>query len=214
MRKLLLAILLLSTAFLTSAQSNGDEWIYKGVKDGVKVFYRKKTDIYELKLVTSIQTSLSGIIQLFNEVENYPQWGYKVRESRLLKRISETEIIYYSRLDFPWPLDDRDLIFHSKLEQDPFTKRVTSTSVSLPDYLPTYDGVVRIREANTKWILIPGSGNWLYVEYYLHSDPGGSIPDWAVNLGIDMGPRETIKNLRTLLQQQKYQTIKLAHIKE
>lgn len=214
MRKLLLAILLLSTASLTFAQSTGEDWIYKGVKDGVKVFYRKKTDIYELKLVTSIQTTLSGIIQLFHEVENYPLWGYKVKESRLLKRISETETIYYSRLDFPWPLDDRDLIFHSKLEQDPFTKRVTSTSVSLPDYLPTYGGVVRIREANTKWVMIPGAGGWLYIEYYLHSDPGGSIPDWAVNLGIDMGPRETIKSLRTLLQQQKYQTIKLAHIKE
>lgn len=212
MRKLLLLVLLLEATF-SIAQTNED-WIPKGVKDGVKVFYRKKTDIYELKLVTSVQTTLSGIIQLFHEVENYPLWGYKVKDSRLLKRISETEIIYYTKIDFPWPLDDRDVILHSKLEQDPFTKRVTSISTALPDYLPAYNGVVRMRDANTKWVLVPGTGGWLYIEYYLHSDPGGSIPDWAVNLGLDMGPRETIKNLRTLLQQQKYQSAKLAHIKE
>jgi hypothetical protein len=74
--------------------------------------------------------------------------------------------------------------------------------------------VVRIKTANTKWTLIPGEGGWLYVEYYLYSDPGGNIPDWAINLALDVGPRETVKEMKTILKEPTFQNTKLAHIKE
>ena len=102
---------LLITAFTFSlpAQSD-DDWKLKSEKSGVKVYYRKPSDIYELKLATSIKVPLSGIVRLFDEVDKYPSWGYKVSEARLLKRVSPTEMYYYSKIDFPWPMSDRDLI--------------------------------------------------------------------------------------------------------
>jgi hypothetical protein len=150
---------------------------------------------------------------LLSEVENYPKWGYKVLDSKELKRVSDTETYYYSKLDFPWPLDDRDIIVHSKMEQDPITRRITATSISSPDYLPGNKGVVRMRNAHTTWTLLPGPGGWTYVEYYIYSDPGGSLPDWLVNMALDVGPRETIKSIRNFVQQEKYQSAKLAHVK-
>jgi hypothetical protein len=71
-----------------------------------------------------------------------------------------------------------------------------------------------MRNAHTQWTLVPGKGGWVYVEYYIYSHPGGSIPDWMVNMAIDVAPRETIKNIREIIQQQRYQTAKLAYIKE
>jgi START domain len=196
------------------AQKKNGGWELKSDKDGMKVYYKKNDGIYELKLTTSIKTSLTGIAQLFNEVENYSRWGYKVSESKLLHKVSDTEMYYYVKLDFPWPMDDRDLIMHTNLEQDPKTHVLTSKSKAAPDYIPENKGVVRIKEADTKWTLHPGSGGWLYIEYELFSDPGGSIPDWAVNLAIDIGPMETIKSLRNMLKDVKYQSAKLAYIKE
>ncbi len=195
------------------AQSN-EGWIFKNEKDGVKVYYRKTSEVHEIKLITSIKSSLSGIIHLFNEVDDYSKWGYKLSEARLLKRVNNKEFYYYTKLDFPWPLNDRDLILHTQLEQDTSTRRVTSTSHSKPEYLPENEGVVRIKSTTTKWTLIPGAGGWVYVEYYINSNPGGNIPDWIVNMAIDMGPRETIKNMRKILQEPKYQSAKLAYIKE
>ena len=61
--------------------------------------------------------------------------------------------------------------------------------------------------AHTKWTLLPGPGGWTYVEYYVYSDPGGSLPDWLVNMALDVGPRETIKNMRSFVRQEKYQRI-------
>ena len=71
-----------------------------------------------------------------------------------------------------------------------------------------------MRDASTKWTIFPGGGGWIYVEYLIHSDPGGSLPDWLVNMAIDVGPRETIKGIRTMLQQDKYKNAKLMHIQE
>ncbi len=201
------------SCFLLSFIHAQDGWIFKNEKEGVKVYYRKTSDVYELKLVTSLKAPLSGLALLLSEVENYPKWGYKVLDSKELKRVSDTETYYYSKLDFPWPLDDRDIIVHSKMEQDPITRRITATSISNPDYLPGNKGVVRMRNAHTTWTLLPGPGGWTYVEYYIYSDPGGSLPDWLVNMALDVGPRETIKSIRNFVQQEKYQSAKLAHVK-
>ena len=212
-------LLSLSTCFFlqffgpVAAQSQ-DGWELKGEKNGVKVYYRKTSDVYELKLVTSIKTPLSGIVTLFDDVAKYPDWGYKVSESRLLKRVSPTEMYYYSRIDFPWPMSDRDVVLHTKLEQNAHNNAVTSNSVAVSGWVPEVKDVVRLKKANTKWTLIPGTGGWLYVEYYLNSDPGGNIPDWAINMALDLGPRETIKRMKAILKDPAYQNTKLAHIKE
>ncbi len=213
MYKTLLLLFIVTASW--SAQAQGSEaWSLKKDKEGVKVFYRHTSDIYEIKLATSLKIPLSGLIQLFSEVEQYPKWGYKVAEARLLQRVSDTEMYYYSRLDFPWPMNDRDIIMHTKMTQDPKTNRIIATSVAVPDYLPVVKDVERMRTAHTQWTLAPGAGGWVYVEYYIYSHPGGSIPDWLVNMAIDVGPRETIKSIRSIIQQQRYQTAKLAYIKE
>ncbi|MCC6460197.1 MAG: START domain-containing protein [Saprospiraceae bacterium] len=206
-------IVLVLFGFSLAAQQ-GEDWVLKNEKDAVKVYYRKNSGIYELKLATSIKVPLSGIVQLFDEVSKYPVWGYKVIEARLLKRVSPTEVYYYSKIDFPWPMNDRDIVLHTKLEQDLKNHAVYSVSTAAPDYIPEIKDVVRIRQAKSKWTMVPGNGGWLYVEYYLNSDPGGNIPDWAINLALDVGPRETIKRMREILKEPFYQNSKLAHIKE
>ena len=213
-KKLLpLFIAILFSPFFLFAQ-NSTDWVFKNEKEGVKVYYRKTSEIHELKLVTSLNVSLSGLVTLLSEVENYPKWGYKVSESRELKKVSANETYYYSKLDFPWPLDDRDVVVRSSIVQDPVSRRVTATSISYPDYLPANKGVVRMRNAKTTWTLVPGQGGWTYVEYFISSDPGGSLPDWLVNMALDVGPRETIKNIRSFVRQEKYQTAKLAYLKD
>jgi len=213
-RFLLTTALVLCLFSSRSFAQSSDDWNLKNDKDGVKVYFKKTADVHEIKLVTSLQTSLAGLVQLLSEVEHYPLWGYKVLDAKLLKKVSDTEMYYYSKLDFPWPLNDRDVIMHTHLEQDPVTKKIIARSVAVPDYLPENKDVIRIRNAHTQWTLLPGTGGWPYIEYYIYSDPGGNLPDWLVNMAIDVGPRETIKGIRTMLQQDRYKNAKLMHIQE
>ncbi len=209
--QLCIAFFLIVTVMTAQEQQ---KWTLKNDKDNVKVYYKATTDVHDVKLTTSIKTSMSGIIHLLSEVDKYPRWGYKVVEARILKRVSNTEMYYYSKLDFPWPMNDRDIIMHSKLEQDPVTHKIVAISTAVPDYLAETKDVVRIRTCNTSWTFAPGTGGWIYVEYYIHSNPGGNIPSWLVNAAIDVGPRETINSIRTFLSKPEYQQVKLAYIKE
>lgn len=206
-------LLALALPFGASAQSK-EGWVLKNEKAGVKVYYRKTSDIHELKLATAIKAPLPGIAHLLDDVDKFSTWGYKVSEARLVKRVSPTEMYYYAVLDFPWPMSDRDVVLHTKLEQDPHSNAIVSTSVAVAGMVPEKKDVVRIKKTTTKWTITPGTGGWMGVEYYLHSDPGGNLPDWAINLALDVGPRETIKKMRETLKGPNYQNTKLAHIKE
>lgn len=208
---LVLFLLLLIPAFAFSQNSDG--WIFKNEKNGIKVYYRKTSDVYELKLITSIQSSISGLVSLLSDVERYPQWGYKITEAEFIRKHSETEAVYRSRFDFPWPLDDRDIVMHNKVQQDPVSGKVTATSTATPGLAPEKSDAVRIKDAKTVWTIYPGTGGWLYVEYYVYSNPGGNLPDWLVNMALDVGTRETIQHIRQHVSHPRYQAAKLAFIR-
>lgn len=203
--------LLLIPAFAFAQSTDG--WIFKNEKNGIKVYYRKTSDVYELKLITSIQSSMAGLVSLLSDVESYPQWGYKITEAEFIRKYSETESVYRSRFDFPWPLDDRDIVMHNKVQQDPVSGKVTATSMATPAMASEQPDAVRIRDAKTVWTIYPGTGGWLYVEYYVYSNPGGNLPDWLVNMALDVGPRETIQHIRQHVSHPRYQAARLSFIR-
>lgn len=209
-----LVLLFLGAAAPEATSQTDQGWVLKEEKDGVKIYHQQSPGLMHVKLSTTLKTSLSGIATLFSEIESYPVWGYKVAESKLLRRVSPTEMYYYSKFDFPWPMDDRDIVLHSVLVQDPKTRRITITNTPMPDYVAAKKGVARIRNSKTKWTIIPNSNGTLYVEQQISTDSGANMPEWLVKMTIDTGPRETIKGIKKVLVQQHYQGAKLAHIKD
>lgn len=209
------ALFLLFAAGHHAAFTQSDQgWVFKNEKDAIKVYSRYTNGVQEIKLTASLKAPLSGFVLLFSEIENYPEWGYKVMESRLVRRVSHTEFFYYSRLDLPWPMSDRDIVMHTVWSQDPATRIVTGISTAMPNEIPEVKDVVRVRDTHTRWTLTPGPAGWLHAEYYIYSKPDGNMPDWLVNMTIETGPRETFKNIRNFLQRPKYQAAKLAYIKD
>lgn len=211
-RNILLLILL--TGLTAAAAQEADKWEYKGEKDGIKIYHQRTPGLLHIKLATSLKAPLSGIVSLFTDVGTYPSWGYKMAEARLLRRVSDTELYYYARYDFPWPIDDRDIILHSKLEQDPHTRVVTITNTPRPNYLAEITGLERIKNTTTKWVFTPGTGGWVYTEQYISTDTAESLPDWLVKLTADTGPRETAKGIRKALLAERFQKAVLAFIRD
>ncbi len=206
---------LLCLPFLAAAQTAAEPaWKSKGVKDGVSIFYRKANDAHELKMTTSIQTRLTSMVHIISNVEFFKAYGYRLTEARLLERVSETEFYYYIQIDLPWPLGDRDAVMHSTLSQDPTTGIVTSNSNTVDGRVPVSDDFVRLKDMRVQWKLWPSKAGWMYVEYFLHSDPVGGLPDWLVKMALDVGPRHAIQKLRELVKQPEIQGITLEHIQE
>jgi hypothetical protein len=47
------------------------------------------------------------------------------------------------------------------------------------------------------------------VTWQHHTEPGGSIPNWLVNKLIVDTPFNTLRNLRSIVQEEKYEKVKL-----
>lgn len=196
-------------AFLITFSTHAQEakWRFIKEKDGIKVFYRKSAskELNEVMIQTTFNTNLSTIVAAFNDFDAYPNWVYKSVKSYLVKTLNQNEIEYYNKFDFPFPLDDREIVIHNKIEQNPQNKVVTSISYASTANIPLETNTVRIKEFNSKWTFIPKNGI-IYGEYIFKSSPGGNIPVWLVNLTLDEAPIQTIKNFKKQLILPKYKT--------
>ena len=203
------------SSFVLLAQKPGP-WELKKNKKDIKVYVRDSPDspIKQLKMKFTVEASMSSIVLLLQDVPAIPEWVYKCPEAYHLKKINKNEEIYYNLVDFPWPLDDRDLIVKNTLVQDPETKVVRSESFNEPTYIPAKEGIVRIPKLHLWWEFTPRGNGIIDVEYFLSSDPGGMIPAWMINLAIDQGPIQTIKSFRKILKEPKYRDAQLDFISE
>jgi len=190
-------------AHLSYAQDS--TWQLKRETNQLKVYTRNisETGIKELKITTQFKTSLNSIIALFNDVPANTEWVYSSKVSKITEKLAPNDIYYYSVSDFPWPLQDRDLIV-----------RFTSTSYSKEEKYPLQKGIVRVTIFDSKWILTPLPGGKVNIEYTVKTDPGGNIPVFLTNMFIDRGPVATMKKMRDMLQVPKYRDAKVDFIEE
>jgi hypothetical protein len=114
---------------------------------------------------------------------------YTVDAKVLGKDEGDKVIYFYSRLDLPL-VDNRDYMI--KITDDSDWKegagylKVSWTCADIkkgdPRYVELKDGVVRTPVNDGYWKLDPiDNGNKTWAIYYVHSDPGGSVPKWIAN---------------------------------
>jgi hypothetical protein len=170
--------------------------------------------VKELKFTFTVQSSLSALVALIDDVPNYSKWVYKLDDSKIIKKINDQEMLYYNVMDFPWPLTDRDMIAYNKVYQDPQSKIVTSHSIGVPSQLEEHEDFVRIKTVEVKYILKPNQDGTVTVDYYLKSDPAGNLPAWIINLALEYGPTESIKKFRSMLKEEPYKSASFPFIVE
>jgi hypothetical protein len=190
--------------FIVGVNAQGPSWRLAKETDDMKVYYRTvpESNINEVKITTTFNASMSTIVSVLTDVNDYPKWVYKASESNIVNRISPFEMNYYNKLDFPWPLSDRDIVVHSRISQDAKTKVVYSISEANSKLLPLKKDLVRMKEFKSKWTFTP-KGASVLGEYEFTSNPAGNIPTWMINLALDEGPVRTIQNFKKLILESK-----------
>jgi hypothetical protein len=166
--------------------------------DSIKVFTCPVTEstFESIQASFPIAATLTQFAGTILNIDNYSRWQYNTIVSKILKRVDDYEIIYYCEVAAPWPVNNRDMIIHLKLMQDPESKIITITANGEPDYIPTQKELVRIPMSKSTWLIRPLSTGRLWVDYSIQIDPGGSVPAWMVNLVCAEAPYESFMNLR------------------
>ena len=176
-------------------------WELKKDKEGIKV-YTKSTadsDVKAVKVICTLQAKLSQLAALLLDTKAHEQWVYNTKTSFLVKQISPFQQVYYSEIDLPWPLANREVVVNMKIIQHPITKVMQVDIVNASDHVPAQKGTVRVPASAVNWKVTPLGNNQLGVEYVGLADPGGSVPAWVVNAFSTKGPFETFKKLRELV---------------
>jgi hypothetical protein len=214
MKKLLLTLLLISAlANLVSAQN---EWILATEKDGIKVYSKTVPDskIKALKVEGVFNAMPSQLVALLMDVNSSAGWMYHTKSSSLIKQVSSSELYYYSEINMPWPVLNRDFVAHLIVSQNPQTKVITIDGPTVQGMMPQKPGVVRIREATGRWTITPIENGQIKVEYTLHVDPAGTLPSWLVNMFAAEGPIKIFKGIKVQLQKPAYKGTVFAFAKE
>ncbi len=215
--KLLLSFSLLTMLGMTQAWSD-EGWSLARDRDGIQVWTRDVADfpIREFKAVTTVKSSLNGLVGLIMDTANAGQWIYRTSRVELLQRDDDKGyFLIHVETDFPWPLTDRDAVVEGRITQDEKTRVVTVRSHSLPlSQYPAKPDFVRMPEMQGTWIFRPLDQGRVEVTMLGRADPGGRIPASAVNLLIHETPYRTLQGLRRVVAAPQYQKSVLPQIRE
>jgi START domain len=183
-----------------------ESWTLRKDKNGIKVFSRKTASYKfdELKVECVFEGRLSQLAAVLFDVNRQYQWVYKTSKSQLLKEISAADVFFYTEIDCPWPFDNRDLIVHMTMTQQPATKVMTIEAKSVNDYLPEKQHLVRVKYSRATWTVTPVSNKQFRIDYSIQIDLGEGVPAWLLNLFSVNGPFESFTNLKEKIKLPEY----------
>ena len=201
--------------FLSLHSFSQDGWDLKLDKEGIRVYTKilDNSPFKAVRTVCTIDASLNQVMAVLLDIPGSVNWLYATKSCSVLKQISPSEIIYYSEIEVPWPVNNRDFVVRIKVTQDEKTKVVTMVGENKPTYLPENKNIVRIQKSSAKWVIVPLSKNQVKLEYILQVDPGGSVPAWLINMFATKGPYESFKNLREQVKKPAYSYVSFPFLK-
>lgn len=192
-----------------------DNWELKQDKEGIKVYTKSITNsaFKAIKTICTIETTPAILTAVLMDIKASGEWVYATKKAVLLKQPSPDELYYYSEIEVPWPVSNRDFIVRLKVSQDERSRAVTIIADNQPTYLPENKNIVRVPQSYSKWLIEPLPNNQVKIEYLLQVDPGGTVPAWLINLFATKGPFESFKALREQVKKPVYKQARLAFIK-
>lgn len=192
---------LLACLVLFGTTVQAQSWETAKEKDGIKIS-TKAIPGHTLKAFkgeVTLNAPIAKVVKVLRDIESYPNWMPDCIKSTFLEKKSANEYYQYVMQDAPWPVSDRDCITFCKI-QEKSADEVIFTIKAVPDYIDEKSGMVRVPLVDSYWKVIAKGDNQTYVEYYAHSDPGGSLPDWLVNSAVVDTPFGTLEGLRGLVE--------------
>lgn len=194
---LFVLVLTALTARGTPASASG--WETVAEEHGVLVMMRDVPgrSFPTIRTVAVIEQSIYDVLAVLSDVTRFPQWMQRCAEARRLSQRGELEYVTYSRTEAPWPVSDRDAVYHAKvtvhLEQK--LVMVRFRAVKNPR-VPARDGIVRLANLKGYYGLKVLGPRRTQIDYELNADPGGWIPTWVGKITARRAVIDTIRALR------------------
>ncbi len=167
-------------------------------ENGVVVYSKEidGSDIIKVKTQVVINVDMQILQSILDDVSFRQKWVPYLAESRILKKISDTEKLEYSLFVAPWPASDRDFVYRQKLLHKDDEKIIFVMNVEETDLMPEQGGVVRADMIESRYTLTSLTDSQTNVELIFYADPKGWLPDWVVNKIQQVLPYRMLRRLK------------------
>ena len=189
-------------SFLRTFPQKSD-WKLEKDQAGIQVYTRLVEGLpYKaFRALVEIDCGMERLITELKDIESFPMWYHMLSSGSRFEQVNSDEGYCYITLDMPWPVSDRDNVFHYKWEHFPEENRVFMTSTSKADYLPAKDPFIRIPYSLSTWEILSLGPDKVQLIHEAQADPGGSIPSWLANSFVTDGPYKSLFNLRKRIEE-------------
>lgn len=163
--------------------SLGSDWTEVYHKHGLVVFTKNEVEGYRVIAISEMEAPPEAVFNVLIDFEHYPEFIPYVKESQVLSRASNNEMVTYARIAPPF-IDERDYPLKVRLTYGSTANNSTFKVEwsTLPEARPEIEGVVRIRLNEGSWLAAPlDGGKHTRLTYTLLTNPGGFIPDFVFN---------------------------------
>lgn len=181
-------------------EAQNDSWEKQLEKDGITVHTRSLPDS-KLKSfraeMTVSDTDLESVKDVLVDVQGFAEWTSDVKSVKVLQVEQPNHKLYRLWIQVPFPFERRDLVQEMKLvDETDLGFRVVLTN--RPGFVPPDKKCVRMPAGDGYWE-VSSIGDSIRVVFEYHSDPGGDIPPWLVNMFIVQSPFKTLRNFRDMI---------------
>lgn len=167
--------------------ANEPAWRQVARDDGITVMARTPggSSVAEVKATALVDAPADAVWRVIRDYANYKKTMPYTEESRVLSSEQDGKVtVFYCLVNAPM-VAKRDFVIRILDESDwkegqGYMKATwTALEQGAP---PEREGVVRVKLDTGSWLLEPREeGKKTFVTYYLHTDPGGSLPGWVAD---------------------------------
>lgn len=183
-----------------SQEQGKGPWERVSTSDGILVERRTVpgSNLKEFRGHGVVDAPLGRVLAIIRDAPHRCEWMAQCAEDYVIEENEAARVqISYHRTKAPWPVADRDSINRAELRVDLARHRVflPFEAIDHPKVPPVH-GAVRMPFLRGHWILQPVGSGATDVEYQVHANPGGSLPEWMSNMASKKLPLLTIVGLR------------------
>ncbi|MBK8971327.1 MAG: lipid-binding protein [Hahellaceae bacterium] len=156
-----------------------------------------------------VSARLTSILAVMEDPATCTEWVHQCSEAHKIDGNLQLSHVYGVN-DMPWPTDDRDYILENRTYFSKDSPTVHRFVTVRPDYLPE-NGRVRVRDMKIHYFFTPLAEDRTEVIWTQHTEPGGFIPGWLVNLLLVDIPHQSLLHLESVANRLPYRSAQFLH---
>ncbi|MFC1601983.1 SRPBCC family protein [Pseudomonadota bacterium] len=177
------AICQLETLENSAQRLKQEGWEEHFKDDEITVYNRtaSDSDIREVLATTVFTIPAKDIFNTLSDYPKYVEFMPYIEKSTVIKQ-NENSTTLFQLLNFPLPISDRYFVIELTSITDSNKNHKISWTLASEVNTPQAESGIALIKDDGYWKLCSiQSNNSTYIEYFIHTDPGGIIPTWIVN---------------------------------